>query len=166
MKFSSVQDLASAGFRGFSQVRDLQADGCASVPATPGVYLVIRAIAEPPTFRIKSVGGWLKQRDPTVSAEELKANWVPEAIILNVGKAGGAGSSATLRSRLSQYMKFGQGKPIGHWGGRLVWQLADHLTLQVCWRPVTDQEPATIESQLIQEFRELYRKRPFANLQG
>ena len=162
----SLLGLAKAGFDGFRQIQQLQADGCASVPAKPGVYMVVRPSNADPTFLPKSVGGRFKRNVPTVPLGELVSNWVPGAAILYIGKAGGLDSSATLRTRLGQYMSFGLGKPIGHWGGRYIWQLADHPTLQVCWRHLTEQEPVTVEVSLIDEFRARYGSRPFANLRG
>jgi len=29
-------------------------------------------------------------------------------------------------------MKFGQGSPTGHWGGRYIWQLEDYKKLIIC----------------------------------
>ena len=62
-------------------------------------------------------------------------------------------------------MDFGAGKPIGHRGGRYIWQLPGADKLQVCWMPTPNEELKYVESRLIQEFKSLYGKRPFANLQ-
>jgi hypothetical protein len=51
----------------------------------------------------------------------------------------------TLRSRLKQYLKFGQGKNIGHYGGRLIWQLEHHSELVLCWLPMNEDEPRELE---------------------
>lgn len=120
---------------------------------------------EKPVFLEKSVGGFFKGSDPTVPVQELHDNWVDGPIVLNIGKAGGGGGSATLRSRLKQYMDFGAGKPVGHRGGRFIWQLAVADKLQVCWMPTPNEEPKIVEGRLIQAFKLRYGKRPFANLQ-
>ncbi|MBA4055428.1 MAG: hypothetical protein C0490_12000, partial [Marivirga sp.] len=64
-----------------------------------------------------------------------------------IGKAGGANSSATL-----------------HYGGRYVWQLEKPRELVVCWKPTPNEDPRTLEKQLISEFVTQFAKRPFANL--
>ena len=75
------------------------------------------------------------------------------------------GKEATLRSRILQYLKFGQGKPVGHKGGRYIWQLSDAEELLFCWKPLPTDEPEDVESMLISEFKHQYAgKRPFANL--
>jgi hypothetical protein len=91
-------------------------------------------------------------------------NWVNKAKVVYIGKAGGSGSNATLQSRLGQYMKFGLGKPSGHWGGRYIWQLADYSDLLVAWLPTPNDEPKDVETDLIEAFRHEYGQRPFANL--
>lgn len=63
-------------------------------------------------------------------------------------------------------MCFGQGKPVSHWGGRLIWQLEDAKDLIVCWKVLEKEEPRNVEKEMIQEFKEQHKgKRPFANLQ-
>jgi len=94
----------------------------------------------------------------------LRANWVEGTPVVYIGKAGDPGSAATLRSRLGQYFKFGAGRNIGHWGGRYIWQLADAQDLIVCWLPLPHGLPSETETQLIQQFRNKYGTRPFANL--
>ena len=63
-------------------------------------------------------------------------------------------------------MCFGQGKPVGHWGGRLIWQLEDAKDLIVCWKVLEKEEPREEEKKMIQAFKKQHEgKRPFANLQ-
>ena len=38
-------------------------------------------------------------------------------------------------------LRFGQEAPVGHWGGRLVWQLRYAERLQVCWRALHENDP-------------------------
>jgi hypothetical protein len=42
---------------------------------------------------------------------------------VNVRSLASRTSRATLRKRLHSYMRFGRGHPVGHWGGRYIWQL-------------------------------------------
>jgi len=129
-----------------------------------GVYLVLYLETNPPAFLQTGSGGFFKGKDPNVSIEELKDNWVDDTIVVYIGKAGKDGSNATLQSRLRQYFGFGQGRNIGHWGGRLIWQLKNSKDLVVCWKELPNDDPGTIEAKLIQEFKSVFKKRPFANL--
>ncbi len=162
--FESIEAIRKAGFTGFVPVKTLQASQCAEVPNERGVYMFIRTPSESPTFLAESIGGHFKERTPTVPIERLEKKWIPNAIVVYIGKAGSLTGTATLRSRLRQYMKFGQGKPVGHWGGRFIWQLADSADLLVCWKPTPDSDPYAEESILINAFRAVYGTRPFANL--
>lgn len=158
------ESLTSNGFRGFVSIGQLKTDNCRSVPQQMGVYVILREATDLPVFRPISIGGHFKGKDPTVSEEELRENWLDSATIVYIGKAGGAKIRATLQSRLRQYMSFGCGKPVGHWGGRRIWQLVDCDNLLVAWKPLIDQEPRDMEQKMIKDFERLYKARPFANL--
>jgi hypothetical protein len=149
---------------GFKSVRNLRASRCAEVPKSPGVYLVLRDPARPPSFLETSSGGHFKDKNPTVSQAELRANWVDGALVIYIGKAGGGSSQNDLQNRLLAYIRFGAGARVGHWGGRFIWQLEDSDDLLVCWRPCHDVDAIDFETSLIQCFSRQYGKRPFANL--
>lgn len=163
MNFNDINDLKKNGFVGFKPMVDLFVDS-SGVPAIMGVYLVLSIDKSTPTFLHVGTGGHFKGKNPNVTVEELKRNWITDSVVVYIGKAGGLSSSATLRSRLKQYFSFGQGKNIGHWGGRFIWQLASSKDLVVCWKPLDKEEPKTVEVQLIKEFVTRYGGRPFANL--
>jgi excinuclease UvrABC nuclease subunit len=76
--------------------------------------------------------------------------------VLYIGKAD------ALRRRVRQYMAFGAGRPVGHWGGRLIWQLADSDALLVAWRETA--EPLRVEAELLNAFADVFGSLPFANL--
>ncbi|MBA2680476.1 MAG: hypothetical protein H0U76_19035 [Ktedonobacteraceae bacterium] len=164
MRFDSMEELVRHGFQGFASIASLQASRCHEVPAEPGVYLVVRPDMTPPQFLDPGTGGFFKGKDPNVRPATLRSEWVDQTVVVYIGKAGGPQGQATLRSRLWQYMQYGQGKTIGHQGGRYIWQLADSAHLQICWQPTPNEVPAVAESRLIQEFKTVYGKRPFANL--
>ncbi len=73
--------------------------------------------------------GWWRARlgDPSVSIEKLQAKWIDEALVLYVGKAdAGKTGMRGIRVRLDEYLRFGQGEPIGHWGGSLPMATGPH----------------------------------------
>ncbi len=158
--------LTQAGFDGFTAVAELRATALARVPSVPGVYAVLREADQPPTFLIKSTGGFFRDRDPTVDVAVLHAAWVPGSTIVFIGKAGRIDGGVPLRRRLHQYLAFGAGKRIGHWGGRYIWQLEDAEELIVCWRPSINADPRQFEQALLAGFRHTHGRLPFANLAG
>lgn len=162
VKLSSIDDIRQNGFHGFLSISALQTSKCCAAPNEPGVYLILRPNSAPPEFLVQSVGGHFKNRNPTVSVDRLQEKWVEDALILNIGKAGPG--KATIKSRLKQYMRFGQGQRAGHRGGRYIWQLTNSSNLLVCWKTTGDAVPRTVEKALIEEFRAVYGKLPFANL--
>lgn len=164
MNFESVDAMRRSEFEGFKSMVCLQKSECCEVPAVPGVYLVLRSNIEHPSFLQSSTGGHFKGKDPTVEIEALKSKWVRDVPVLYIGKAGSIGGVATLRSRLRQYMQFGKGTPIGHWGGRYIWQLQDSPDLLICWKPTNKEIPREVEKGLIREFRAVYKRLPFANI--
>ncbi|WAC49365.1 hypothetical protein OVA03_05510 [Asticcacaulis sp. SL142] len=119
-----------------------------------------------PSFIIESTGGHFKGRDPTVSTDKLTAKWLDDESVVYVGKAGSRGSKATLRKRLKSYFDFGTGKPVGHWGGRYIWQLAYANDLIVAWKSLgeSDPSPSAFETKLLRDFKARCGKLPFANL--
>jgi hypothetical protein len=149
----SVDDLRGTGFTGFAPLRALNTS---DVPATGGVYVVLRAATDPPSFTGVSTGGHFKGKNPSVPTATLISKWVNGPPTVYIGKA------TNLRQRLRQYRDFGNGRTVGHWGGRYIWQLEDCDTLLVCWKPAA--EPRATESILLAEFASQYGRFPFANL--
>jgi hypothetical protein len=129
------------------------------VPSAPGGYVVFRPRTNAPTFLAVNPGDRFKGRDPSVSTERLHAEWVSGTPVVYIGKAD------ILRTRLTSFARFGAGKPVGHWGGRLIWQLADSAELLVAWRPLAEDGTAReFERRLLRRFAELYDGQlPFAN---
>ena len=165
LDFHARDSIQSSEFTGFRTVAHLRGTGLKDVPDLPGVYMVLADPDFVPRFLPVSVGGHFKGQDPTVPIPELEANWVTDAIVLYIGKAGGSGTKATLRRRIGQYLRFGAGKRVGHRGERYIWQLEGSDQLVFCWKPTLEEEPRDVEGKLIAAFRETYGRRPFANLQ-
>lgn len=146
--------LEQAGFVGWIPFGAISASAC---PPTGGVYVVSYAGTEPVAFVERSCGGWFKGKDPTVSGDALAANWVDGAEVVYIGKAD------ALKRRLMQFADFGAGRPVGHWGGRLIWQLPNVEALRVAWKQTPGRVPVEVESELITAFRLAHGKPPFAN---
>lgn len=160
---NNIDYLKEIGFKGFKKISYLN-DNFDVIPEQIGIYIVIYDSNNAPEFLINGVGGFFKGKDPNISISELRSNWVDKAKVVYIGKAGTLTGKATLRSRLKQYLKFGQGKNIGHYGGRLIWQLKNHLDLKICWLTFNEIEPRELEKKLIDIFEYQNEKRPFANL--
>lgn len=158
----SRPDLEDAGFVGWLSWAQVRAGHLVPVPASPAAYVIYRVSGTDPEFLPANPAGRFKGKDPTVSLEALKQNWVPGTPVVYIGKANSA------NRRLSQFARFGGGEPVGHWGGRYIWQLADSEDLLIAWHPVIWNETARdYEKRLLAEFAELHNgSRPFANLMG
>jgi hypothetical protein len=150
------------GFEGFRSVRHLFETGCLDVPVARGLYVVVRESQPPPQFLERSVAGWFRGKDPTVPIEVLKEKWVEGAEVLYIGRAHGPGVRFLLQQRVKRYLRFGHGKVVGHWGGRFIWQLRDHMALQVAW--LLHEDPSSAERALLASFVEAHGKLPFAIL--
>lgn len=151
----SRSGLEKAGFRGFVSLARLEPT---AVPTHGGVYAVIREGDDDPVLLADSVGGHFKGKNPTVERSVLERKWVAGCTVVYIGKA------TSLRSRLRQYRDFGCGKPVGHWGGRYIWQLEDCSDLLVAWR--SEVEPRDAERALLADFTARYGRLPFANIAG
>lgn len=166
LDFRSIDNLRCNGFSGFVSVAALRPD-LTQIPDIRGVYMVVREIGNRPQFRATGSGGHYKGTDPNVPIEKLRMNWVEETCVLYIGKAGDEHSHSTLRSRLRQYLQFGAGEPIGHKGGRYIWQLEDAEDLLFCWKPLPSGNPPKEEAALLAAFKCQYEGRlPFANLKS
>ena len=163
MRFDSFEAIRAAGFEGFQTIASLRESVLAAVPETSGIYLILRDAKKLPRFLFKSPAGTFKRRDPTLPISELRAAWLPASVVLYIGKAGGLGTRATLRSRIRAYLRHGAGASAPHWGGRAIWQLADSSRLLVAWRFEAGQSTRVTERALIGEFLREYHRRPFAN---
>jgi hypothetical protein len=154
--------LEAIGFAGWETWGQLRADDLARVPRGPAVYVVYRADRGEPEFLTTNPGGRFKEQDPTVAVDVLREKWVPGAEVVYIGKADDG------RRRLRQFARFGVGEPVGHWGGRFIWQLADSGELLVGGHAISWEEMARdYEKRLLAYFSQLHRgARPFANLTG
>jgi hypothetical protein len=165
MDFNEISSIQKSGFNGYKTVKELWQDH-SCVPKIKGIYLVIDPNFEKAEFLTTGVGGFFKGKDPNVPINELKFNLVSKSQVVYIGKAGTPAGQATLNSRLWQYLRFGQTKKVGHWGGRYIWQIKKHSDLIFCWKPTPTDDPREIEKQLLSKYIKDFGKRPFANLTG
>jgi len=161
--YVTIASIEAADFIGFHPIAHLWVDHMV-IPAIKGIYVVVQPSDEHPVFLEKGSGGFFKQEDPNIAVADLTDQWIEGCRILYVGKAGGGSSQATLRSRLKQYLDFGKGKPVGHRGGRLIWQLKHHPELLVAWKAMPNGDPRGEERQLNEKILKCYGRLPFANL--
>lgn len=143
--------LEARGWDGFIPLATLNDS---VVPDGPGVYVVLRDDATEPVFLPERPHASARQAQGYTESD-LRSRWVPDASVLNIGRAG-----TSLRKRLRQYRKFGEGSGLNHKGGRSVWQLADASRLTVAWRqfPIAFDGlgTRTAESGLIAKFQEAH----------
>ncbi len=161
--FQDLSKFKELGFSGFKTVEQLW-NGLSDLPNERGIYIILNPDCTMKQFMVKGVGGYFKDKDPNISLSDLNSKWVDGCSILYIGQAGGNGSSATLRKRIKQYLNFGQGKPVGHYGGRLIWQLAHYKNLIVAWKITPNSDPREEEKLLMKDFYNFYGRLPFANL--
>lgn len=155
--------LEREGFAGWHRFGDLRTELRSIDSGAGGVYVVYREATDEPVWLEKSVGGtW--RGDPSVSRDELVANWGDGAHVVYIGKA----NHGQLRNRLRAYCSFGEGGAGRHYGGRLIWQMEASTDLLVAWRVVTDRgvNPFDVEQGMLRRFRAVYGRLPFANLTG
>lgn len=164
MNTKELEQLKKDGFCGFKTVAELRKN-INIVPELTGVYVLLRPNDDEPVFLEKGTGGFFKKKNPNVAFPKLGAKWVRDTSIVYIGKADISPKTGErgLRTRLKEYLDFGQGQNIGHWGGRYVWQLKDSAELVVCWKRV-DSNAEQVEKQMIITFHAKHGKYPFANL--
>lgn len=127
------------------------------VDQLPGIYSVFYK-GKQPNFLEVGTGGHFKGKDPNVTLDVLQEKWLAGVQEIYIGKA------YNLRSRLDLCVRFGQGEPVRHYGGRYIWQIEDQSQLIFAWKAVEDTNPREVKKQLIQEFKELHGSYPFAKL--
>ncbi|MEO5780680.1 hypothetical protein [Arthrobacter sp. PAMC25284] len=156
------QTLKSEGFAGFRNIAALDIN---RIPQKPGIFAVLRPEGFQPQFLAKSTAGIFKKKDPSLPAVALAAEWVDDADVLYVGKAGpGSKGNRGLRRQIQEFVDFGKGKPPGHWDGRLIWQLAAAGSLIIAWRELPTEQLNAAEARYHADFHAGHGGLPFANL--
>ncbi len=151
-------DLVDLERRGFGPRRSLAGLTLAELPTTAAVYAVVRPDLSAPNFYEQSPAGWFKGKDPTVGLGVLRLNWIHDAAVAYLGKAN------NLRARITLLRRFSKGEPVGHWGGRLLWQ-AD-VAYALTWMATPGAAPRASEKSFLEDFVHHFGALPFANLRG
>jgi hypothetical protein len=99
--------------------------------------------------------------DPSYPRDVVRANWVPGASVVYVGKTE---CKNGLRGRVCGLVDFAHGKSVAHRGGRMLWHLSDWPYLEVSYRDCKAGTADGLESQLVASFRAVHGDRPFANM--
>lgn len=166
----NLNEIKASDFKGFVSVSKLK-NNFNQIPDERGVYLILKPDKSINFLKI-GTGGYFKNKNPNVETDILRKKWIETALVIYIGQAGGVRngkwSNSTLRKRIKDYLKFGNGKNIGHSGGRYIWQIEESSELIVCWKELPEkiEDPCKVESKLIQDFKNKYGFRPFANLKG
>ncbi|MBT2537757.1 hypothetical protein [Arthrobacter sp. ISL-69] len=156
------QALRADGFAGFRPFAELEIN---RIPQAPGIFAVLKPEDFQVQFLAKSTAGVFKKKDPSLTQAALAAEWVDGADVLYVGKAGpGSKGNRGLRRQVQEFMDFGQGKPPGHWDGRLIWQLANAKSLLIAWKELPAGGLNQAEATYHADFRDEFDRLPFANL--
>jgi hypothetical protein len=150
-------ELESRSFEGCIPL--ISAARSSYLPTTPGVYAVSYDGGKPSAWPTDSVGGWHKGRNPSVNLQDLESNWVDDTDIVYIGK-----TDRTLAKRITEFARFGNSEPVGHWGGRLIWQLPEPSQLMIGWKALQSATAISTETELLTEFHAAFGKLPFANL--
>ncbi|WP_341395528.1 hypothetical protein [Arthrobacter sp. G119Y2] len=156
------KSLTGDGFTGFRPIMSLDVN---RIPHRQGIFVLLRPAEFEPRFLAVSTAGVFKKKNPSLSRTELSAEWVPDADVLFIGKAGaGSKGNRGLRRQISEFLDFGNGKPPGHWDGRLIWQLTDAEDLLVAWKELPAEELNAALAAYHAQFLGLHGRLPFANL--
>ena len=163
MDFNDISEIKKSGFEGFIKIQELWNDS-SIIPKVRGVYLVWNPYPDKADFLSKGSGGYFKGKDPNVTGDVLNEKFISGVNIVYIGKAGSPTNKATLNSRLKQYLRFGQKRNVGHWGGRYIWQLEYSSSLLIAWKSTPNQNPRDVEVELLTAFQRQFKAMPFANL--
>tara|TARA_B100000963_G_C22635909_1_gene677583 strand:+ start:4060 stop:4980 length:921 start_codon:yes stop_codon:yes gene_type:complete len=163
----SQEELREHGFQGFETIEKLMKDS-SKLPNYSGVYILLNKNSidrnmdyEPAysSFIFPGTGGFFKDKDPNVEISVLQRKMHPDSNVMYIGKA------SDLKRRIKQYLAFGQGKNVGHYGGRYIWQLKQSSKLILAYKKVSENPlPEEYERALINMHKVRFNKLPFANL--
>ncbi|MGP9527157.1 hypothetical protein [Glutamicibacter sp. AOP5-A2-18] len=161
MQFDQKQ-LKEDGFTGFRSVATLEIN---RIPHRQGIFVVLAPSDYEPRYLNRSTAGTFKKKNPSLKPEQLEAEWVHDTEVLYIGKASpGSQGNRGLRRQIQEFIDFGNGKPPGHWDGRLIWQLRGAGKLLIAWKELPAEELNASLAKYHDSFHAQYGKLPYANL--
>lgn len=166
----NISGLKTANFKSIGRLGFLMKQGLPMDPALKqcGLY----SISIPSRYRPGYIDKEKAKANGNVirpwSTEKLKVKWVKDVDIVYYGLAGKK-SQRSLRSRLNDLLKHGNGKITDggpHQGGEILWQLMDYEEFLVWILPTEGPPtPRDMEHRILTEFNTLSGSLPFANRQ-
>ena len=161
MQFTK-QSLKDEGFTGFRPMKALEIN---RIPQRQGIFMILCPAGFEPQYLAKSTAGVFKKKNPSLAESALAAEWITDAEVLYIGKAGiGSQGNRGLRRQIQEFVDFGKGKPPGHWDGRLIWQLANPQNLLITWKELPVEALNASLAEYHAEFALAHGRLPFANL--
>lgn len=166
--------LEVAHFQGFVPIKSSTRADVLGPPGSAdveGVYVVVRPARTVPEFIEDDHPA---PRPPVMGTPEVSKRWPIESPeILYIGKAPLRGKEGDprrngLANRILEFQKCGLFGRTNHFGGRLVWRIADRDSLLVCWKCLPEDTAEDVESLMVEGFKEASRQKlaPFANIGG
>lgn len=160
MQFTK-QSLKNEGFTGFRPMKALE---ITRIPQRQGIFVILRPEGFEPHYLAKSTAGVFKKKNPSLAVSTVSAEWIEDAEVLYIGKAGvGSQGNRGLRRQIQEFVDFGKAKPPGHWDGRLIWQLANPQNLLIAWKELPVEALNASLAKYHAEFVIAHGGLPFAN---
>lgn len=165
--------LLAAHFKGFIPLKSLTRSdvlGPRGSADVEGVYLVLREARTRPEF---IEDDHPNPRPPVMTTEKVSHRWPDKSPeILYIGKAPLRAEKGKRRdglaNRMMEFQKCGFFGGVSHFGGRLIWRIADKASLLICWKCLPEGTAADVESLMVDGFRKSNSQKlpPFANIGG
>lgn len=158
--------LRAASFNGFVALTALKGRRDEGLNSS-GVYVVLREWPTNTHLMEFDPGFRYKDGSPMRPLAELQPAWDLATPVLYIGKAGRLDEGASLKCRLSQFRRYGEGTAANHAGGRAIWQVPNAAeVLRICWIATPGLHPECVERQFLSQFKNDFDALPMANQHG
>lgn len=164
----SLTELQLFGFQGFDLLSNWDTEQIFARYGRDieGVYVVARESMATPRFKDEFHH---RPRPKVWTDGEAAQRWVEGVQTLYFGKGPlrspkPNGKRDGLANRIEELRAHGLERGSNHYGGKLLWQLADSEDLLLGWKPVKEGTSGQVESGLILGFKRLIGQQPYANV--